>query len=69
MLRVVDVIAKTTVQQSARMLVAEIPGEIQSSEPRQQNLCKLFTSTKELIERLMTTSDKWTSRRCRETTY
>ncbi|PIO71093.1 ligand-binding protein, receptor family [Teladorsagia circumcincta] len=29
MLRVVDVVAKTTVQQSARMLVAEIPGEIQ----------------------------------------
>ncbi|EPB78762.1 hypothetical protein ANCCEY_02152 [Ancylostoma ceylanicum] len=30
MLRVVDVVAKTTVQQSARMLVAEIPGEIQN---------------------------------------
>uniref|UniRef100_A0A1I7T267 ANF_receptor domain-containing protein n=2 Tax=Caenorhabditis tropicalis TaxID=1561998 RepID=A0A1I7T267_9PELO len=29
MLRVVDVVAKTTVQQSARMLVAEIHGEIQ----------------------------------------
>lgn len=29
MLRVVDVVAKTTVQQSARMLVAEIPGDIQ----------------------------------------
>lgn len=29
MLRVVDVFAKTTVQQSARMLVAEIPGDIQ----------------------------------------
>uniref|UniRef100_A0AC35FN88 G-protein coupled receptors family 3 profile domain-containing protein n=1 Tax=Panagrolaimus sp. PS1159 TaxID=55785 RepID=A0AC35FN88_9BILA len=29
MLRVVDVVAKTTVQQSARMLVSEIPGDIQ----------------------------------------
>uniref|UniRef100_A0A7E4WCF0 G_PROTEIN_RECEP_F3_4 domain-containing protein n=1 Tax=Panagrellus redivivus TaxID=6233 RepID=A0A7E4WCF0_PANRE len=29
MLRVVDVVAKTTVQQSAKMLVAEIPGDIQ----------------------------------------
>ncbi|KAI1724798.1 receptor family ligand binding region domain-containing protein [Ditylenchus destructor] len=29
MLRVVDVISKTTVQQSARMLVAEFPGDIQ----------------------------------------
>lgn len=31
MLRVVDVVAKTTVQQSARMLVAEFPGDIQVS--------------------------------------
>ncbi|CAJ0944058.1 unnamed protein product, partial [Mesorhabditis belari] len=29
MLRVVDVVAKTTVQQSPRMLVADIPGDIQ----------------------------------------
>lgn len=29
MLRVVDVVAKTTVQQTARMLVAEYPGDIQ----------------------------------------
>ncbi|KAF7635486.1 ANF_receptor domain-containing protein [Meloidogyne graminicola] len=29
MLRVMDVITKTSVQQSARMLVAEIPGDIQ----------------------------------------
>ncbi|KAF8365679.1 mgl-2 [Pristionchus pacificus] len=29
MVRVLDVVAKTTVQQSARMLVAEIPGDIQ----------------------------------------
>uniref|UniRef100_A0A0M3HUR1 AraC family transcriptional regulator n=1 Tax=Ascaris lumbricoides TaxID=6252 RepID=A0A0M3HUR1_ASCLU len=29
MLRVVDVVAKTTVQQSARMLVADVPGDIQ----------------------------------------
>lgn len=29
MLRVVDVVAKTTVQQSARMQVAEFPGDIQ----------------------------------------
>lgn len=29
MLRVVDVVAKTTVQQSARMLVADISGDIQ----------------------------------------
>ena len=29
MLRVVDVVTKTTVQQSARMQVAEIAGEIQ----------------------------------------
>lgn len=31
MVRVLDVVAKTTVQQSARMLVAEIPGDIQVS--------------------------------------
>uniref|UniRef100_A0A915AJR3 Secreted protein n=1 Tax=Parascaris univalens TaxID=6257 RepID=A0A915AJR3_PARUN len=30
MLRVVDVVAKTTVQQSARMLVADVPGDIQN---------------------------------------
>jgi hypothetical protein len=29
MLRVVDVITKTSVQQSARMLVGELPGDIQ----------------------------------------
>jgi len=29
MLRVMDVVTKTSVQQSARMLVAEIPGDIQ----------------------------------------
>uniref|UniRef100_A0A915PZN9 Uncharacterized protein n=1 Tax=Setaria digitata TaxID=48799 RepID=A0A915PZN9_9BILA len=29
MLRVVDVVAKKTVQQTARMLVAEIPGDVQ----------------------------------------
>ncbi|KHN88108.1 hypothetical protein Tcan_08635 [Toxocara canis] len=29
MLRVVDVVAKTTVQQSARMLVADVPGDVQ----------------------------------------
>ncbi|VDM39346.1 unnamed protein product [Toxocara canis] len=30
MLRVVDVVAKTTVQQSARMLVADVPGDVQN---------------------------------------
>ncbi len=34
MLRVVDVVAKTTVQASARMLVAEVPGDIQASLSR-----------------------------------
>lgn len=42
MLRVVDVVAKTTVQQSARMLVAEIPGEIQVSIPWSFLLLRLF---------------------------
>uniref|UniRef100_A0A1I7XC33 G_PROTEIN_RECEP_F3_4 domain-containing protein n=1 Tax=Heterorhabditis bacteriophora TaxID=37862 RepID=A0A1I7XC33_HETBA len=46
MLRVVDVVAKTTVQQSARTLVAEIPGEIQyrgavSIAPTNRRLRKL----------------------------
>ncbi|VDK43446.1 unnamed protein product [Anisakis simplex] len=31
MLRVVDVVAKTTVQQSARMLVADVPGDVQAN--------------------------------------
>lgn len=29
MVRVIDVMSKTTIQQSARMLVAEVPGDIQ----------------------------------------